>query len=70
MCKYENSNFICCESNELKSRLEKCVESHLKAGKCVIVDATNATKSHRKKYITMAQKIIERSIYVMCVYTP
>jgi bifunctional polynucleotide phosphatase/kinase len=67
MCK--KCDFECCESDLLKTRLEKCVENELKSGKNVIVDATNATKTHREKYINMIKKI-DKNIKSICVYIP
>ncbi len=67
MCK--NFDFICCESDILKNKLEKNVEKELKYGNSVIVDATNATKAHRLKYIQMT-KAINPSIIIICVYIP
>jgi bifunctional polynucleotide phosphatase/kinase len=67
MC--EKCNFECCESDILKTRLEKCVENKLKSGINVIVDATNATKVHREKYINMVNKF-NKNIINICVYIP
>lgn len=67
MCK--DYDFICCESDVLKTKLEKSVEKELKNGNNIIVDATNATKAHRKKYIEMASKI-DSQINIICVYIP
>ncbi len=62
-------NYICCESDVLKSKLEKNVENGLKNGKNIIVDATNATKTHRQKYIDLAKKV-NKNIKIICVYIP
>ncbi len=76
LCSKSQLQIQCCESDELKSKLEKCVETHLKDGKSVIVDATNASKAHRKKYVDMAKKYQDKdqdkdkSIYTICIYVP
>ncbi len=62
-------NYICCESDVLKTKLEKNVENELKNENNVIVDATNSTKIHRKKYIDLANKI-NQNIQIICVYIP
>lgn len=67
MC--EKCDFECCESDVLKARLEKCVEKKLESGKNIIVDATNATKAHREKYINMIKKL-DNKIRSICVYIP
>ena len=67
MCK--DYDFICCESDVLKTKLEKTVKKELKNGNNIIVDATNATKAHRKKYIEMASNI-NSQINIICVYIP
>lgn len=67
MCKHYD--FICCESDVLKTKLEKTIEKELKNGNNVIVDATNATKTHRKKYIDMVSNI-DSEINIICVYIP
>ncbi len=62
-------DYICCESDVLKTKLEKSVENELKNGNNVIVDATNSTKIHRKKYIDLAKKI-NQNIQIICIYIP
>lgn len=67
ICKH--FNFLCYESDILKTKLEKTVEKELKNGNNIIVDATNSTKAHRQKYINMATKI-DSEINIICVYIP
>lgn len=67
MCKH--FDFVCCESDILKTKLEKNVEKEVKNGKNVIVDATNATKAHRQKYIDISKEL-DSQINVICVYIP
>ena len=67
MCKH--FDFVCCESDILKTKLEKSVEKELKNGNNIIVDATNSTKAHREKYINMVSKI-NSQINIICVYIP
>ncbi len=67
MCKHYD--FICCESDVLKTKLEKSVEKELINGKNIIVDSTNATKTHRQKYIDIISKI-DSKINIICVYIP
>lgn len=67
MCKH--FDFVCCESDVLKTKLEKSVEKELKNGNNIIVDATNSTKAHREKYINMVSKI-NSQINIICVYIP
>jgi bifunctional polynucleotide phosphatase/kinase len=66
---YTHFDYICCESDILKTKLEKSVEKELKNGKNIIIDATNATKIHRKKYIDLAKKV-NKDIQIICVYIP
>lgn len=71
MCKH--FDFVCCESDLLKTKLEKNVEKELKNGENIIIDATNATKAHRQKYIEIVKKIkkeFDFQINIICVYIP
>ncbi len=67
MCTY--FDYICCESDLLKTKLEKSVEKEVKKNNHVIIDATNATKIHRKKYIDLAKKV-NQNIQIICIYIP
>ncbi len=65
----DNYNYIAFQSDILGSKLKRNVENFLKININVIVDATNATKAHRKIYIDLAKKI-NKDIQIICVYIP
>ncbi len=62
-------SYLHCESDVYQGKMEACVKSALEASTNLVIDATNATKTIRKKYIDLAKKA-NKDLSIIAVYIP